>query len=341
MAERAAPLNHSVRIVDDNGYPTPEFIRWWQEQTLGTPTTATDLSDYLDLISSTANAILVRGATGWTSSIAPGDATKFLNGAAPPAWAAVKDTDLSLSDETTQNATSARHGFLKKLNNDTSMFMRGDGSWAKAAGADLSLTDVTTNNATTGRHGFLPKLDGTTTNFLRGDGSWAAPSGGGGGGWTVLNTFDLSTTTLDSGNEAVVTGIDSYTLIRVVLIDPTVGTADTVALQFSTDGGTSWKTGASDYYESYFNYTTHVEYTANDKIWLTRGDGTTGVGASATIFQPGASGQKTLVEYKGQMGSRVRTGTAIRSTAETDNAVRFLSAKGYAFTGGTLVVMGQ
>ncbi len=40
------------------------------------------------------------------------------------------DTDLSLVDETTQNATTARHGFLKKLDNSATNFMNGQGNWA-------------------------------------------------------------------------------------------------------------------------------------------------------------------------------------------------------------------
>lgn len=38
--------------------------------------------------------------------------------------------DLSLSDVTTNNATTSKHGFLPKLSGDTSHFLRGDGQWA-------------------------------------------------------------------------------------------------------------------------------------------------------------------------------------------------------------------
>src|ERR1043165_9403733 len=60
----------------------------------------------------------------------PADATKFLNGAATPAFAAVKDSDLSTSDITTNDASTSKHGFLKKLDNNAAHFMDGTGAWS-------------------------------------------------------------------------------------------------------------------------------------------------------------------------------------------------------------------
>lgn len=44
----------------------------------------------------------------------PADATKFLNGAATPAFALVKDSDLSTSDITTNDVSTSKHGFASK-----------------------------------------------------------------------------------------------------------------------------------------------------------------------------------------------------------------------------------
>src|SRR5690242_3954163 len=63
----------------------------------------------------------------------PADATQFLNGAATPAYAAVKDSDLSTSDVTTNNASTSKHGFLKKLDNNSAHFMDGTGNWSAPA----------------------------------------------------------------------------------------------------------------------------------------------------------------------------------------------------------------
>lgn len=61
----------------------------------------------------------------------PADATKFLNGAATPDYAQVKETDLVTTDETTADSTTTKHGFLKKLDNNAFDFMNGVGDWAQ------------------------------------------------------------------------------------------------------------------------------------------------------------------------------------------------------------------
>src|SRR3990167_10361039 len=60
----------------------------------------------------------------------PAAATQFLNGAATPAFAAVKDSDLSTTDITTNDASTTKHGFLKKLDNTANNFMDGTGNWS-------------------------------------------------------------------------------------------------------------------------------------------------------------------------------------------------------------------
>lgn len=57
------------------------------------------------------------------------DATKFLNSAATPTWAQVKDTDLSLIDTTTNNVSTAKHGFVPKLPNNALTFLSGTGTY--------------------------------------------------------------------------------------------------------------------------------------------------------------------------------------------------------------------
>jgi hypothetical protein len=65
----------------------------------------------------------------------PTDATQFLNGASPPAFAKVKDSDLSLSNIATNDVSITKHGFCPIAPNDTTKFLRGDGTWAAVAGA--------------------------------------------------------------------------------------------------------------------------------------------------------------------------------------------------------------
>ena len=65
--------------------------------------------------------------------------------------AAIAEGALSLSDVTTGDLSTARHGFAPKAPNDTAKFLRGDGAWAvPAGGGGLGyVLQVGTNNMTT------------------------------------------------------------------------------------------------------------------------------------------------------------------------------------------------
>lgn len=89
----------------------------------------------------------------------PADAMMFLNGAATPAYAAVKDSDLATTDVATNNAATTKHGFLKKLSNIATEFMNGAGNWAVPASSPD--TEVTTTS-TGAQNDFAPGLVGNT-----------------------------------------------------------------------------------------------------------------------------------------------------------------------------------
>ncbi len=78
----------------------------------------------------------------------PADATKFLNGAATPAYAKVKDSDLATTDVTDNNFTVAKHGFVPIAPNDITKFLSGDTQWRVPTGAGLTLTKGTISNNT-------------------------------------------------------------------------------------------------------------------------------------------------------------------------------------------------
>lgn len=152
------PLSWNVPIVTSDGTPTNEFQRKWLQQAktntdiipLNTPE---EVSAVLDVIEDTPTSILVRGTTlweGWTptassiivtnasgvlsATVMPGDATKFLNGAVPSAFAQVKDSDLLLSDITTNNVSITKHGFAPKAPNDATKYLDGTGSYSTPSG---------------------------------------------------------------------------------------------------------------------------------------------------------------------------------------------------------------
>lgn len=90
---------------------------------------------------------LVGGSNLLQGVAIPADATQFLNGSA--AYAKVKDSDLSLSDITTNNVSSTAHGFAPKFPNNTTTFLRGDGTYA----APSASTSVYANGVDTSRDG--------------------------------------------------------------------------------------------------------------------------------------------------------------------------------------------
>lgn len=72
----------------------------------------------------------------------PSDATKFLNGSATPAYAQVKDSDLSTSDITTNNVSISKHGFAPKSPNDATQYLDGTGNYSVPTGSGTTLGQI-------------------------------------------------------------------------------------------------------------------------------------------------------------------------------------------------------
>ena len=118
---------------------------------------------------------------------------------------------------------------------------------------------------------------------------------GAGSSFVLLAQFDLATDTLDSGNEAVVTGIDEYDELHVQVFTATVAVSDSIAFQLSDDGGSTWKTGASDYSQDFINSTFEATNSSLNRVAITSG-GTTGgnqIQSYATIRFMGRSDVRT------------------------------------------------
>lgn len=99
-----------------------------------TGTVATDTTTPAITLATSVTGVLLGNGTAISGVTIPSDATKFLNGAATPAFALVKDSDLSTSDITTNNASTSKHGFLQKLPGGTTTFLRSDGAFATPSG---------------------------------------------------------------------------------------------------------------------------------------------------------------------------------------------------------------
>ena len=85
-----------------------------------------------------AGDIIVGGAGGTPERKAIGTANQVLHGGASvPAYSAVVEADISLSNNSTNNASLTKHGFLQILPGGTTTFLRADGAFASPAGATV------------------------------------------------------------------------------------------------------------------------------------------------------------------------------------------------------------
>lgn len=81
----------------------------------------------------------------------------------------ISDATISISDITTNNSSTSKHGFLKKLDNNSAHFMDGTGAWSTPSGGGGGFTTI--GDATTGTAAFDGSngtvLTGTTSGGLR------------------------------------------------------------------------------------------------------------------------------------------------------------------------------
>jgi hypothetical protein len=99
---RVPPLNIHLRITDEQGRPTPDFMQWWQSQLIANAdivplVNAAQVSAVLDLLATGWGTLLFRGQTLW-EGLPPGAAGYTLVTQGPdasPVWAPLAFTDLS------------------------------------------------------------------------------------------------------------------------------------------------------------------------------------------------------------------------------------------------------
>jgi hypothetical protein len=109
----------------------------------------------------------------------PTDATEFLNGAASPAFAKVKDSDLALTNVTSNDVSTTKHGWTPILPNDVTRFLNGIGGYTSPPGVAATLAAVT--------HKFLISYDASTGLFVA-----AQPAAGDITGLAVSATTDTT-----------------------------------------------------------------------------------------------------------------------------------------------------
>jgi len=100
----------------------------------------------------TAHGVLVGEGTSPIAATAVGGTNTVLHGntGADPTFSAVVEADVTLADVVTNNASTARHGFLPKLDNNAGHFLNGQGAQVQVG-------------LTTGVTGVLPTANGGTS----------------------------------------------------------------------------------------------------------------------------------------------------------------------------------
>lgn len=114
---------------------------------------------------------LVKGDVGLGNVDNTSDATKnsaaatltnkTINGASNTLQ--VREADLNLSDNTTNDASTTKHGLLPKLPGGTTSYLRADGAWATPAGGGGGGGDVSSDTASSSVNGVVVFRDGGGT----------------------------------------------------------------------------------------------------------------------------------------------------------------------------------
>lgn len=122
--------------ISNNATASNKFLR---QVSSGTPSLEFVTDADLSVTDLTTNNVL--STKHGFAPKSPGDATKFLNGAATPSYEFVKDSDLATSDITTNNTTIAKHGFAPKLSNNVAQYLDGTGGWSVPPGGTGGVDD--------------------------------------------------------------------------------------------------------------------------------------------------------------------------------------------------------
>jgi hypothetical protein len=114
-----------------------------------------------------------------------------------------------------------------------------------ATQATAVLNNVVGDAGAGGTKGLAPAPgagDAAAGKFLKADGTYAVPTGTGSAPWSLVTSFALS-----GAASYNVTGLASYTDIRVLVLDVTFGSSSQTQIQVSTDNGSTFLTASGDY----------------------------------------------------------------------------------------------
>jgi len=198
----------------------------------------------------------------------------------------LKIDSLQLSDNTTNNVSSIKHGLTPKSPADATKFLNGATTpdYALIKDSDLSTSDITTNDVTTSKHGFTPKAPNDTTKFLRGDATWAAAG------------FSLATATI-ANNTNVTTSASPGTNTDTVVTHGLgkTPTKITVSARIFAKGKTSLTGGANKigHAIAIYNTSTSSPILINGHIFIDKDDNAADIATARDLVLTGTESFET------------------------------------------------
>jgi len=131
FVEGAAPASPSASDFHLYFDSSDHLLKWKNSAGTVFPVTTGGFSDPM----TTRGDVIVRNASNVTARLAVGSANTYLGSdGTDPSWSAVTDAKLSTSDIATNDASTSKHGFLKKLDNTATHYMDGTGAWSTPPG---------------------------------------------------------------------------------------------------------------------------------------------------------------------------------------------------------------
>jgi len=215
----------------------------------------------------------------------------------------VTDANLTTTDITTNDVSTSKHGFAPKAPNDTTKFLRGDGTWAvPAAGGLTEFTEAETTatpNATVPVNSLTPVTATTNADFAivpKGNGAILADipdNTAAGGNKRGTNAIDLQTlrasaSNVASGNSSTTIGTyNSATTGNATAIgyNATASGSESLALTSGTASGQySFAQGSSTTASGSYSVALGINNTASGYASLSLGRYTTADGNYSSSF---------------------------------------------------------
>jgi hypothetical protein len=106
------------------------------------------LTGKTNAVMTTLGDIIIGGASGVATRLGVGSINTVLHGGSSPSYSAIVEADINLSNNTTNNVSTTKHGFAPILSNIPTQFLDGQGNWTTPTGIANSYLSQTFTSVT-------------------------------------------------------------------------------------------------------------------------------------------------------------------------------------------------